>query len=324
MRRRGVRQPAPLRRRRRRGAELRVARLERPGHHVRDHRAATPTWSRSTALASRTRSPPASRSRSTGSCPTTPTSPRSAKSGRFTGLNPAYIDGSAVYHSPEDTTVLHGPGQPAAPRRQRARAGPRVRRRRPGRAGASRRRATPPTSRCCGYLVRYPAGWSGRSPCSPCSPSAALASWPAAAGCVTYGRVAAGFGLALVPLLLAPVLAQLLWPLLVAIRPGYREMIDPWRPGWFRLGVVALVATVVLTWYGLLRKRFGALGADPRRPGLAGLARAGAGRRHARRVLPGRAAGAGRSPVAGLVALTAARRVGSAARPGPSGARSRC
>ena len=52
-------------------------------------------------------------------------------------------------------------------------------------------------------------------------------------------------------------LAQLLWLLLVAIRPGYAEMIDPWRPGWFRLGVVALVATVLLTWYGLLRNRFG-------------------------------------------------------------------
>jgi hypothetical protein len=44
----------------------------------------------------------------------------------------------------------------------------------------------------------------------------------------------------------------------VAIRPGYRDMIDPWRPGWFRLAVVALVATVLLGWYGLLRKRFGA------------------------------------------------------------------
>jgi hypothetical protein len=33
-------------------------------------------------------------------------------------------------------------------------------------------------------------------------------------------------------------------------------MIDPWRPGWFRLAVVALVATAVLTWYGVLRNRF--------------------------------------------------------------------
>jgi hypothetical protein len=54
------------------------------------------------------------------------------------------------------------------------------------------------------------------------------------------------------------VLAQLLWTFLIVLRPGYAEMIDPWRPGWFRVGVVALVATVVLTWYGLLRRRIGA------------------------------------------------------------------
>ena len=46
---------------------------------------------------------PAWPSRCTGSCPTTPTSPRSCDAGRFTGLNSAYIDGSGVYHAPEDT-----------------------------------------------------------------------------------------------------------------------------------------------------------------------------------------------------------------------------
>jgi hypothetical protein len=44
---------------------------------------------------------------------------------------------------------------------------------------------------------------------------------------------------------------------LVAIRPGYANMLDPWRPLWFRLAVVALTATVVLLWYGLLRDRIG-------------------------------------------------------------------
>src|SRR6185369_10262159 len=70
-------------------------------------------------------------------------------------------------------------------------------------------------------------------------------------------RTAAAFGLALIPLLLSAVVAQLFWLLLVAIRPGYREMIDPWRPGWFRAAVTALVATIVLTWYALLRRKFG-------------------------------------------------------------------
>ena len=50
--------------------------------------------------------------------------------------------------------------------------------------------------------------------------------------------------------------AQLYWLLLTAVRPGYADMIDPWRPGWYRAGVVALVLTVLLTWYGLARRRF--------------------------------------------------------------------
>src|SRR5262249_10194514 len=75
---------------------------------------------------------------------------------------------------------------------------------------------------------------------------------------VTWPRFAGGFGLAPIPLLAAPVMAQVLWLVLVAIRPGYSEMIDPWRPGWYRAGVVALVLAVLLGWYGLLRRRFGA------------------------------------------------------------------
>jgi hypothetical protein len=74
---------------------------------------------------------------------------------------------------------------------------------------------------------------------------------------IGYGRQAGGFGVAFIPLLLAPVLAQLLWPLLVAIRPGYANLIDPWQPGWYRAGVLALVLAVILTWYGVFRRRFG-------------------------------------------------------------------
>src|SRR5262249_54587776 len=77
-------------------------------------------------------------------------------------------------------------------------------------------------------------------------------------GVASLPRSAAGLGLGLVPLLVAPVLAQALWLLLVAIRPGYANLIDPWRPEWYRLAVVALVATVVLAWYGLLRRKMGA------------------------------------------------------------------
>ncbi len=178
------------------------------------------------------------------------------ESGRFTGLNTAYIDGSAVYHSPQDkpstmdrgSLQQHGDNALALARAF---------------AGDDLAILAQPSANdltyfpVLGLLVSYP-GWL-------VWPFAALALVAVAGAAllarrrrlVTWGGLAGGFGLALLPLLLAPVLAQLLWMLLVAIRPGYREMLDPWQPNWFRAGVVALVATVLLTWYGLLRKRMG-------------------------------------------------------------------
>ena len=39
------------------------------------------------------------------------------ESGRFTGLNSAYIDGSAVYHSPEDRPAYQDPRDAVGARR---------------------------------------------------------------------------------------------------------------------------------------------------------------------------------------------------------------
>jgi hypothetical protein len=175
----------------------------------------------------------------------------------FTGLNTAYIDGSAAYHTPEDTPDRMDRGSLQAM----------------GDNTLALARAlgdddlaelAEPASGdavyfpVLGWLVRFP-GWLV---------------WPIAAAAVvavaglavvarrppgtSLRRSTAGFGLALLPLVLAPVAAQLAWALLVAVRPGYAGMIDPWRPGWYRLGVVALVLTVLLVWYALLRRRVGA------------------------------------------------------------------
>jgi hypothetical protein len=178
------------------------------------------------------------------------------ESGRFTGLNSAYIDGAAVYHSPQDkpsymdqrSLQQHGDNALAL---ARAFGGDDL--------GPLAKPSTHDLTYfpVLGWLARYP-GWL-------VWPFAALALLAVGGlavlarrrGLVTWGRVAGGFGLALLPLLLAPVAAQLMWTLLVAIRPGYRQMLDPWQPGWFRAGVVALVLTVLLTWYGLLRRRMG-------------------------------------------------------------------
>ncbi|MEV0213915.1 hypothetical protein [Micromonospora sp. NPDC050695] len=86
---------------------------------------------------------------------------------------------------------------------------------------------------------------------------AALAWLTRRSGRAGAGRLAAGFALALVPILAAPVAAQLLWLAITMIRPGYAELLDPYRPIWYRLAVLALAAAIVVTWYALLRRRIG-------------------------------------------------------------------
>lgn len=179
------------------------------------------------------------------------------EAGRFTGLNTAYIDGSAVYHSPQDRPAYldlaslqhHGDNALALLREF---------------GGADLATLAKPAGHdstyfpVLGYLVRYPGTLVWPVAVVALLAVGALAVVARRRQVATVGRTLAGLGLAVVPLVAAVVLTQLLWTLLVAVRPGYREMLDPWRPGWFRLGVVALVATVVLTWYGLLRRRVGA------------------------------------------------------------------
>lgn len=174
---------------------------------------------------------------------------------RFTGLNTAYIDGSAVYHSPQDRpeyidrASLQHHGANALALAHAFGDGDIAKL---GRESGGDSTYFP----VLGQLVRYP-GWL-------VWPLAVLALAGVAYLAVevrrrfrlSWRRLAAAFGLGLIPILVAPILAQLYWLLLVAIRPGYRQMIDPWRPGWFRDAVVLLVAAVVLGWYALLRKRF--------------------------------------------------------------------
>lgn len=176
--------------------------------------------------------------------------------GRFSGLNSAYIDGSAVYHAPEDKPASmdrrslqqHGDNALALARSF-------------GAADIAALSAPAGYDETyfpvAGGLARYP-GWL-------VWPIAVLAAFAVGAlgfvalrrGQLTGRRLLAGTALAAVPLIGSLVVAQLLWLLLVALRPGLANMADPWWPNLFRGCVVALVATVLLTWFGLLRRRIG-------------------------------------------------------------------
>ncbi|PRY50568.1 peptidase M28-like protein [Geodermatophilus tzadiensis] len=174
----------------------------------------------------------------------------------FTGLNTAFIDGNAAYHTPQDTPsrldrgTLQALGDNTLALTRELGDADLTDLARPGDGDAT---YFPLLS----GLARYP-GWLV---------------WPLA-GAAVLGVVALavvdrrrgsplprtllGAAAAVVPLVLAPLGVVGLWRLLVLVRPGYASMIDPWRPGWFRLAAVAVVLLVVLAWYALLRRRLGA------------------------------------------------------------------
>ncbi|WP_045745259.1 M20/M25/M40 family metallo-hydrolase [Actinoplanes rectilineatus] len=174
----------------------------------------------------------------------------------FRGLNSAYIDGAAVYHAPTDTPEAldrdslqhHGENLLALTRELGGRD-----------LAALDDDADATYFPALGVLVRYPGGLV--LPLAILALVAVLAlGWLVRRrGRASGRRLVAAAGLALVPVVLAPALAQGLWAALVAVRPEYAGMpIDPYRPLWYRSAVVALAATVVLVWFVLLRRRVGA------------------------------------------------------------------
>jgi hypothetical protein len=177
--------------------------------------------------------------------------------GDFTGLNTAFIDGAAAYHTPQDLPArldqrsLQALGDNAVA----------VARELGGRdlaplskAGADDASYFP----VLGRLLRYPGSLVWPLAGAALLGVAVLALVLRRRGLSSLARTAAGSALAFVPLAVAPLAAQGLWSALVLIRPGYASMLDPWRPGWYRLATVAVVAAVVLIWYALLRRRIGA------------------------------------------------------------------
>jgi hypothetical protein len=178
--------------------------------------------------------------------------------GDFTGLNTAFIDGAAGYHTPQDVPerldrgTLQALGGNAlgvvrelgnrdlAPLAEE---------------GADDTTYFP----VLGELIQYPDRWVRPLALAGLVMVGLLALVARRRRLSSLPRTAAGAALAAVPLVAAPLAAQGLWWLLVAIRPEYGQMLDPWRPGWYRLATIAVLAAVVLTWYAALRRRMGAV-----------------------------------------------------------------
>ncbi|WP_331460992.1 M28 family peptidase [Micromonospora tarapacensis] len=172
----------------------------------------------------------------------------------FVGLNSAYLDGGAIYHTPLDTpasmdraSLQHHGDNTLGLAREFGRLDL-------GDLGAGQDATYFPVP---GGLARYPGVLVLPLALLALAGVVALGWLARRRGRVTGGRLAAAFGLALAPIVIAPVGAQLLWAAVVAIRPGNAELLDPYRPTWYRLAVLALAATVVLAWYALTRRRIG-------------------------------------------------------------------
>jgi hypothetical protein len=172
----------------------------------------------------------------------------------FAGLNTAYIDGAAVYHTPLDTPAAmdldslqhHGDNALAM-----------------ARAFGTADLSTVASGGDATYfpapwgLVRYPGWLTGPLAGAALLAVAVLAISARRRGLLSWRRLAGGFAAGLLPIVIAPVLAQLFWAGVTRLRPGYAELLDPYRPMLYRLAVLALTATVLCGWYALLRRRVG-------------------------------------------------------------------
>ncbi|MEB4613396.1 M28 family peptidase [Leucobacter sp. M11] len=174
-------------------------------------------------------------------------------SGRFTGLNTSYLDGSAVYHSPEDrierqsSDSLQHQGTNALGLTRAL-------------GDAELAALSVPASGdatyfpMLGQLAHYPQGavW----------PIALLAGLGVlAAGAMLVRRrlvrvlpLGAGVVLAVIPLGVALWLGGAVWSALTALTPAFGQLEDTWQPGWFRAGLLLTLLAFVLGWLALARR----------------------------------------------------------------------
>lgn len=176
----------------------------------------------------------------------------------FTGLNSAFFHGSTDYHTPQDSIANLSP---ASLQHHGANLLSLTR------TFGATDLGSAATAECggtvfftaLGGVVRYPAWFA--------LPLASVGLLALVAALVisrrrqlaTLPRVLAGFGAALVPMLLSSAAAYGLWQLLVTLRPGYADlgMGDPYRAELYRWAIITLSAAVIVGWYAALRGRIG-------------------------------------------------------------------
>lgn len=174
----------------------------------------------------------------------------------FTGMNSAFFDGAAVYHTPQDVpSRLSGASLQAM-----------------GDNGLALTHALGETDLedyahpadhdatyfpLLGAVAHYPGWWVWPLAALSVVSTVTVAAIAWRKGVSSPLRLAAGWLAAVVPLIVAPLATYGLWRLLVLVRPGYGSTLDLWRPAVLRVAVVALVVTVFLAFLALARRRIG-------------------------------------------------------------------
>ncbi len=177
-------------------------------------------------------------------------------SGDFTGMNSAFFDGAAVYHTPQDVperlsrASLQAMGDNGLALTRAL-----------GSADLADFARPAPHDETyftvLGSVAHYPGPWVWPLAGLSVVLTGAVAAIAWRTRRATALRLVAGTAAALVPLVIAPLAAYGVWRLLVLIRPGYGSVLDLWRPALLRIGIIVLAVAVFLAFLALTRRRIG-------------------------------------------------------------------
>lgn len=172
----------------------------------------------------------------------------------FAGLNFGMIDGRAYYHSMQDTPANLDPGslqhQGESMLALAAAFGERD-------LAAVDAVADAVYFSLFGVMVYYPSWLVWPLAVSATVAVAAYAVVARRRGLARLPAMLGGLAAAVVLLFAAPLAAIALWEIVLLVQPAYAGMLDPYQPWLYRLALVALEASVLISWYLLFRRWIG-------------------------------------------------------------------